>query len=400
MKKSFLSSLLLLGLLVAPSVSIAAGPSGFTQEQKIFANDGMSNDNFDAVAMSGDGTRMIVGAPGDESFQGSAYVFVRSGTIWAQEQKLTVTGLPNDMFGYAVAMNSDGSRVVVGAHRENGDMGAAYVFSRSGTLWTLEQRLTADDGTINNLFSYTVSLSADGTRVVVGSIGNDSGSGAAYVFVRSGITWTQEQKITASDRAVSDGFGQVGISADGTRIVSGAPGDDSNKGSAYVFTRSGSVWTEEQKLTATDGAAGDQFGISTALSSDGSRAVIGAYFDGDLGSNSGSAYVFSRTGTVWSQEAKLHASNGAAGNQFGGSVAITGAGDRVVVGTTFATGAYTFLKSKKGWSQSQLLVPNDFPGSGDGFGVSVAISADGTRILGGARDGGNQGAAYVFHAGH
>ncbi|MSQ08671.1 MAG: hypothetical protein EXR44_05165, partial [Dehalococcoidia bacterium] len=202
---------------------------------------------------------------------------------WTQQQKLTASdGAANDFFGYSVAVSGD--TAVVGAWGDDSAKGSAYVFTRSGSTWTQQQKLTASDGAAIDYFGYSVAVSGD--TAVVGAYGDDSYKGSAYVFTRSGSTWTQQQKLTASDGAANDYFGgSVAVSGD-TAVV-GAYGDDSEKGSAYVFTRSGSTWTQQQKLTASDGAANDFFGWSVAVSGD--TAVVGARSDD---SSKGSAYMF------------------------------------------------------------------------------------------------------------
>ncbi len=255
---------------------------------------------------------------GSES--GSAYVFVRSGTTWSQQAKLTAfDAAAIDQFGYSVAISGD--TAIVGAYGDDdagSASGSAYVFVRSGTTWSQQAKLTALDAAASDQFGYSVAISGD-TAIVGAYLDDDAGSasGSAYVFVRSGTTWSQQAKLTASDGAASDLFGySVAISGD-TAIV-GAYGDDdagSDSGSAYVFVRSGTTWSQQAKLTALDAAAVDCFGYSVAISGD--TAIVGAYLDDDAGSASGSAYVFVRSGTTWSQQAKLTASDGAASDQFG-----------------------------------------------------------------------------------
>ncbi|MFC2041905.1 FG-GAP repeat protein, partial [Chloroflexota bacterium] len=310
-------------------------------EIKLTAGDGSVEDWFGlSLAISGD--TAVVGAYRDDdngSDSGSAYVFVRSGTSWTQQAKLTASdGAGDDWFGSSVAISGD--TAVVGAFYDddNGaDSGSAYVFVRSGTNWTQQAKLTASDGAAEDLFGSSVAISGD--TAVVGADGNDDNgdddngadSGSAYVFVRSGSTWTQQAKLTASDGSEEDSFGRsVAISGD-TAVVGAYRDDDngSDSGSAYVFVRIiGSTWTQQAKLTASDGAADDRFGLSVGISGD--TTVVGAYGDDDNGSESGSAYVFVRSGGTWTPHAKLTASDGAASDWFGLYVAINE--DTAVVG--------------------------------------------------------------------
>jgi hypothetical protein len=212
------------------------------------------------------------------------------------------------------------------------DSGSAYVYVRSGTTWTPQQKLTAGADAAA-LDEFGVSVSVSGDTAVVGAYANDDAgslSGSAYVFLRAGAVWTEQQKLTASDAAASDQFG-ISVSVSGDTAVVGAHGNDdtgSASGSAYVFTRSGTVWTQQPKLTASDAAAGDEFGLSVSVSGD--TAVVGAWRDDGAGNDAGAAYVFVSSGGVWGQQKKLTASDAAADNYFGNSVSVSG--DTVLVG--------------------------------------------------------------------
>ena len=216
-----------------------------------------------------------------------------AGPAWTQQQEFTVSdGAAKDYVGCSVSVNVD--TAVIGAFGRNNQQGSAYVLVRNGTVWTQQQELTASDGAAGDLFGHSVSVSGD--TAVIGAFGRSSQSGAAYVFVRSGGVWSQQQELTAPDGRASEAFG-VSVSVSGDTAVIGAYNTDSDRGAAYVFVRSGGVWSQQQKLTAADGAASDQFGLSVSVSGD--TAVVGA-----LGKNAnrGAAYVFSRSGGVWSQQ--------------------------------------------------------------------------------------------------
>ena len=154
-------------------------------------------------------------------------------------------------------------------------------------------KLVPTDGAASDYFGISVSISSDGNTAIVGAYGDDdkgSISGSAYIYTRSSGVWSQQTKLLASDGSSGDYFGiSVSISSDGNTAIVGARGDDSNSGSAYIYTRSGSTWSQQAKLTASDGAASDYFGISVSISSDGNTAIVGAYQDD---SNRGSAYIF------------------------------------------------------------------------------------------------------------
>ena len=374
----FLTSTLNMGFASASPLEYKLLPEGDAGERFGFA-----------VAISGN--TAVVGAWGDDdngSYSGSAHVFVRSGDSWTQQDKLTASdGAAYDYFGESVAISGD--TVVVGAwgDDDNGSAsGSAYVFVRSGDSWTQQDKLTASDGAAYDYFGISVAINED--TIVVGARGDDdigSVSGSAYVFVRSGDSWTQQDKLTPSDGAAGDYFGES-VAISGDTVVVGACRDDDNgsySGSAYVFVHSDDSWTQQDKLTPSDGAADDYFGESVAIC--GNTAVVGAWGDDDNGSVSGSAYVFLRSGGSWTQQDKLTASDGAAGDYFGESVAISG--NIVVVGARGdddnggASGsAYVLVRSGDGWSQKDKLTPSD-GAAGDYFGKSVAI-IEGISVIG------------------
>ena len=380
------------------------------QQVRLRASDASPNDRFGAsVAISGD--TVVVGSYGDNvgagSFQGSAYVFVHSGTTWSQQQKLTASdGAPDDRFGYSVGISGD--TVVVGSYGANAYQGSAYVFVRSGTTWSQQQKLTASDGAADDYFGHSVCI--DGDTVVVGAgeddVGANANQGSAYVFVRSGTTWQQQQKLTAIDGATIDQFG-ISVSISGNTTVVGAFGANVDRGSAYVFVRSGTTWMHQQQLIASDGDASDAFGVSVAISGD--TVVVGANQD-DVGANlhQGSAYVFVRSGATWWQQQKLTAIDGVANRVFGSSVAISG--DTAIVGSAsdqvfpvlglYPGSAYAFVRTGTSWSQQKLTASDG--AFQDLFGASVAISGA-TVVVGASYDdvgaSFDQGSAYLFTCG-
>ncbi len=387
----------------------------WTQQAKLTASDGAAGDNFGtSVALSGD--TALVGAPSDNiganTDQGSAYVFTRTGTTWSQRAGLGATdGAANDLFGYSVALSGD--TAIVGAFLDdigaNINQGSAWVFSRVGSAWVgPDLKLTASDGAAYDHFGKSVAISGDTTIVGANfhSVGANSHQGLAYIFARTGPNWSQQAELTASDGAAFHSFGEsVAISGD-TAIV-GAPGANvganADRGAAYVFVRTGLTWTQQSKLTASDGAAGDLFGISVAIS--GNTVLVGAVFDdASASSDQGSAYIFTRSGTTWSQQSKLTASDGAAGDRFGESVAISGG--TALVGARFDDvganadqgSAYMFTRSGTTWSQLVKLTASD-GAADDQFGLSVGLSGD-TAIVGAHTDavGENayQGSAYIY----
>jgi len=384
--------------------------NNFVERQQLLADDGAAADRFGHVVAL-DADTVVVGAPendiGANADQGAAYVFTRNGAVWTQQQRLIAAdGEAGDRFGFSVALSGD--TLVVGAPEDdNGGLrnqGSAYVFVRSGAVWAQQQKLVAADGAINDFFGRSVALSGD--TVVTGAggdtIGANVGQGSAYVFTRSSTSWTQQQKLTANDGARGDRFGDA-VALNGDTLVAGADGVNGDQGAVYVFVRSGAAWTRRQKLVAIDGRSDEFFGQSVALSGD--TLLVGAP-SADIGEtfHQGAAYVFVRNGAGWTPQQKLTANDGAAIDDFGASVALSG--DTAVVGALGDDNgalmdqgsAYIFTRGGAVWTQQQKLAAND-GAAGDAFGRSVALSGD-TVVVGapfkkiGANA--NQGSAYVF----
>ena len=385
----------------------------FSQQQKLTASDGASLDHF-GLSVSISGETIVVGATGDDiganMNQGSVYVFARSGAAWSQQQKLTASdGAADNFFGGSVAIS--GETLVIGASGtdagKNGNQGSAYVFVRTGATWSEQQKLTASDGAADDRFGGSVAIS--GETLVIAAQSDDTGAnlnqGSAYVFVRTASSWTQQQKLTAADGAAGDNLGSS-VSISGETIVAGAYhsriGPEISAGSAYVFVRTGVVWSQQQKLIASDADDFDRFGTSVAIS--GETIVVGAPEIIDF-HYTGTAYVFVRTGTVWSQQQKL--TGGGEDSMFGTDVAISG--ETLVIGAWLGDvganrnqgSAFVFVRTSAVWSQRPRLTASDGTGE-DYFGNAVAISGE-TIVVGSYNDrvGSNfsQGSAYVFACG-
>ena len=394
-------------------VLAAASPTARAQceLQKLTASDASPGDEF-AYSMAADGEVAVVGAiSGDREGvpnSGSAYVLRRTGIEWAQETELTATdGVAGDEFGVSVAIHQD--LIVVGARDDSevaNDAGAAYVFRRSAGVWEEEDKLIALDPASFDHFGTTVAVQND--VAVVGSPDDDddgSRSGSVYVFRYNGVDWDQEQKLTAADAGAMDRFGWS-VAIDGNTILIGALQDDdvfNDSGSAYVFVYNGAVWEQQAKLNPTDPAAIAQFGRSVSIDADG--ALVGAWQDDDTGFFTGSAYVFRRSGTVWAQEDKIVADDAADFRWFGyavslrGDVALVGAfgdGD----GGSEAGAAYLFRRDGSDWPQDSKLTAGD-PAANDRLGWSAALTAD-AALVGAYHDddgGGDSGSVYVFGIG-
>lgn len=407
---------------IAARQTAGSGPSGralstgslaYFEDQQVGPEtngDGAQDDAFgSSVALVGNVA--LIGVPlddvGGNIDQGSVYVFVRNGTTWSQQTKLTaIDGAAGDKFGFSVALSGDTALVGApyGDVSSNSDQGAAYVFVRSGTTWSQQAKLTATDGAAIDQFGFSVALSGD-TALIGANLadGANQNQGAAYVIVRSGTAWSQQTKLTVTNGGFGDQFG-ASVALSGETALVGAPNGDvatnGNEGTAYVFIREGgTIWSLQQTLTADSPASNDKFGASVALDTD--TALVGAPSD-DVGSNpdQGSVYVFVRSGATWIRQSTLTASDPAASAQFGNSVSLSG--DTALVGEAHNTApggsAYVFVRSTGGWSESKKLIADDGK-AGDLFGSAVAIS-DTTALIGApqAKVGiyQAQGSAYFF----
>jgi len=358
-----------------------------------------------SVSLSGDGNTAVVGGPFDSDGAGAAWVYTRSGGVWSQQgPKLVGTGaLGYALQGYSVSLSGDGNTAIVGGVADNGNAGATWVYTRSGGVWSQQAKLVGTGAVIPPQASqgHSVSLSDDGNTAVVGGPNDNNNAGAAWVFTRSGGVWSQQAKLvgagTEGPISVSQGA-SVSLSGDGNTAVVGGPGDNDETGAAWVFTRSGGVWTQQgSKLVGADvvGPGAAEQGYSVSLSGDGNTAIVGGIGDHTLG---GAAWVFTRSGGVWNQQAKLVGADVVAPGfaEQGYSVSLSGDGNTAIVGGPFdsnsAGAAWVFTRSGGVWTQrGPKLV-----GSGaiifGALGDSVALSGDArTAIVGSQID-----AAWTF----
>jgi len=373
------------------------------QQAYIKASNPGEGANFGStVALSRDGNTMAVaayyessaatGINGNENDRsipeaGAVYIFTRSGNTWSQQAyiKASNTGqaavgdgfAEGDQFGYSIALSSDGNTLAVGAIGEdsaatgvNGDQadnmanqsGATYVFTRNGSAWTQQAYIKSAMTRPNVLFGYSMGLSANGDTLAVAEYDADRGKGALYVLARSGGTWSHQARIQAENAENGDSLGySLAISDDGNTIAAGAadedcmiPGinqagcdkdqpQDNSSGAAYVFVRSGSTWTQQAFIKASNPGKQDWFGIRIAISGDGDTVAVGATNedssakgingkqDDDTALEAGAVYVFRRTGTAWAQQAYVKASNSGAGDEFGSSLALSSDGRTMLV---------------------------------------------------------------------
>jgi len=367
-------------VLTAANNAPSAGndPSLMAAARAAFADDGGASDKLGgAVAISGD--TAVVGASGHDvegEDAGAAYVFTRIGARWVQQAKLVASDPgAGASFGAAVGISED--TVVVGATGDDHAgrfSGSAYVFTRTDGTWTQQAKLTASDAEQYDNFGLSVSVSGD--SIAVGVPGDQMTTGSVYIFTRSGSAWTQQTRLVAdsSDRALW--FGNA-VSLDGDTIAIGHPRTaelyGAESGAVYVFTRTAGVWTKQARLIADDYANWMQFGYSVALSGD--SVLVGA-----PARRPGSAYVFTRSGTAWSQQAKLTASDTTVDDSFASAVALSG--DTAIIGSPSDNGkgvksgaVRVFVRTASGWTQAEKFVPSD-ASTNDQFGYSVALSGE------------------------
>ena len=513
-----------LACLLAASGSLAFGQ--LRQTAYIKASNAEMGDHFGdggaldghAVALSGDGNTLAVGAPLESSnargvngnqndnslySSGAVYIFTRSGTGWSQQAYIKASNPgQSDKFGFVVALSQDGSTLAVSAPGEasaakgvndnqNDDSipeaGAVYVFTRSGTAWSQQAYIKAsntgeagvgDQFSDGDRFGFSLALSADGATIAVGAIAEDSGakgingdqndnsqpgSGAVYVFGRNGANWSQQAYIKASNTDAADLFGySVGLSADGNTLAASAYDEDSSAreingvqdknrrgtGAIYVFMRAGASWSQQAYLKASNAETGDSLGYSIAISQDGNTIAGGAgdedcrmpgVFAGAVhlcqddqpeDNSNGAVYVFVRNGTTWTQQAFIKSSNPGKEDWFGSRLTLSGDGNTLAVGAQVEDGGskgingdqknqsaedsgaiYFFTRTGATWKQVAYVKASNADAY-DEFGSAMALSKDGKLMAVGARGeasaakgvNGNQndnsalgaGAVYIF----
>jgi FG-GAP repeat len=376
------------------------------------ANQGMS------VALSADGNTAIVGGPGPNNADrdrppsvgpaGAAWVFTRSGAGWRQQAKLVGTtadyggGLWSQ--GASVAVSADGNTAIIGGPSDNKTTGAVWVYTRSGGVWTQQGNKLVGSGAGEPPLlpgqGMSVALSADGNTAIIGGWEAEG----AWVFTRSGGVWSQQGKKLVGTGAVGkarQGM-SVALSADGNTAMVGGWSDNSKTGAAWVFTRNGGVWTQQgKKLVGSDAVGSARQGMSVALSADGNTAIVGGPGDNPwdrhapfgLGA-AGAAWVFTRSSGVWTQQNKLVGTGAVA--RLGTSVALSGDSNIAIVGGFAEDGgvAVVFTRTGGQWAQGKKLVGTGAVGKSA---PSVALSADGRVVmLGASNDNGGVGAAWVF----
>ena len=346
-----------------------------------------------SVALSADGATALIGGGGLEDAVGAGWVFTRSGSGWKKPARLTEVGATGGSnFGTSVAVSADGKTALVGGPDDNNGRGAVWVFEWSGSGWAQQGgKLTAGaKASSTTSFGWSVALSGDGKTALVGAPDYGSG-GAAFVFKRSGFTWKLSTMLTGGGESGAGYFGgSVALSADGKTALIGGPHDLEGDGAAWVFIRSGSGWKQQAgKLTGGRATVDANFGDSVALSANGNTALIGGL---DNNNSAGAAWVFTRSGSNWAQQAKLTGTGA-----FGFSVALSGDGNTALITGVNANAGWAFTRSGKKWTQQNpTLAASGATGDHDLTG-HAAISADGkTALIGGSIRNGSSFRSVVW----
>ena len=361
-----------------------------TQLAELKASDAIAGDGFGGGSVAIAGNSAVVGATGHGN--GRAYVFTKTAAGWTQVAELKGSATLGACFGSAVAVS--GTTVVVNDACYADNTGRVYVFTREATGWRLTAQLEGSDINPNDKFGYPVAISGD--TLVAGAFQHESYAGRAYVFSQTASGWKQTAELRDPDGIVGDDFGiSVGVSE--STVVVGAYGDANGAGRAYVFSKAASAWKLTAELKGSDTAASDEFGTSVAIS--GATIVVGA----QDARRTGRAYVFTKTATGWRQVAELKGSRSA--GLFGYSAGVSGntilvsapvVGEEVSFPSTAPGQAYVYTKTAAGWTQVAELRGSG-AARGDSFGYWVAIS--GADALVGEPSAVSQvgGRAFLFH---
>jgi hypothetical protein len=379
----------------------------FVQQGSKLVGTGASGSAYQGVgvSLSDDGSTALVGGYYDNFGVGAAWCYTKSGGVWTQQgTKLVGTGnVGQSQQGTSVSLSGDGNTAVVGGFSDNAGVGAAWIFTRSGGVWTQQGSKLVGSGSVGPPYQgVSVAISDDGNTVIVGGPGDSGNVGAAWVYTRSGGVWTQQGSKLVGSGAVAPSYqGQVvSISADGNTAMVGGYGDNGNTGAAWVFVRSGGVWSQQGAKLIGTGATGSAWqGSSVSLSDDGNTAVEGG--QSDAGSR-GAAWVFTRSGGVWTQQGgKLWGSGGALPSFQGYAVSVSGDGNTLISGGYYdSTGygaAWIFTRVGGAWTQlGSKLIGAGAVGSANQA-QSVSLSGDGTTaLIGGFVDNGGVGSAWIF----
>ena len=378
------------------------------QGDKLIGSDvkGNAQQGF-SVSLSADGNTAIVGAPQDDAASGAAFIFQRIDSIWTQQgPKLIgsdVTGTGQSNQGYSVSISADGNTAIIGGLKDKFNLGAAWIFTRKGSTWVQQGPKLVGTGSVGgSIFQGTsVCLSADGNTAIIGGYGDNFNTGAAWVFIRNGERWIQQGNKISGTGALGAAYqgSSVSLSADGNTAIIGGEMDNSGLGASWIFTRTEGIWTQQgSKIVGSNAINTSYQGSSVNLSADGNTAIIGGYGDS---SNCGAAWVFSRKNDKWYQQGKKLVGSTPERNAYQGiSVSLSADGNTALIGGNGANynsgAAWIFNRTDSIWLEKDKLLGSGAKGASQ-QGNGVSLSADGgTAIIGGILDNTNVGASWVF----
>ena len=387
--------------------TVTATPYPSAQQGSKLVGTGSSGTDLNqgfSVAISADGNTAVVGGPGDNSQIGAAWVYIRSAGAWAQQgSKLVGTGATGAASqGSSVALSADGNTAIIGGNQDKSGVGAAWVFTRTGIAWSQQGSKLVGTGSVGTPNQgQSVSLSADGNTAIVGGYFDNSNAGAAWIYTRSGATWAQQgAKLVGAGAtgAASQGI-SVSLSADGNTAMVGGYDDNSAVGAAWVYIRLAGTWSQQgPKLVGTGNIGPAEEGQAVSLSADGNTAIVGGMTDN---SGVGASWIFTRNGTTWAQQGARLLGTGVGFANQGSSVSLSADGNTAIVGgfndNSSLGAAWVFIRRNGTW----FITAPKLVGSGNtgpaGLGNAISLSADGnTAIAGGLFDNNGAGAAWVF----
>lgn len=387
------------------TVSSSVPPAAQQGNKLVGTNASSGAEQGRSVRISADGNTAVVGGYLDNGGLGAVWVYTRSNGVWSQQgTKLTPTGNAGNCYhGWRVSISADGNTVIAGAILDNGNVGAAFVHTRTNGVWSQQAKLVGTGNVGASQQGSSVALSADGNTAVVGGFADNTNQGAVWIFTRTGSSWSQQgAKLvgTGNVGAAQQGWSSA-ISADGNTVIVGGQTDNGDNGAAWIFTRAADVWTQQgNKLVGTGNVGAARQAFDVGLSADGNTAVLSGWQDNG---STGASWIFTRTAGVWSQQgAKLVATGGAGNAAVGVSVTISADGNTVMAGGASDNGnqgaIWAFTRTGSSWTQEG----NKRVGTGgigtSRLGVSISLSADGnTVIAGGNFDDNFRGAAWVFN---
>jgi hypothetical protein len=394
-------------------VTVEATPAGasYTQQGAKLVGTGTSGTLTamgSALKISADGSTAAVGGALDNGYDGGVWIYSRTGSSWTQQaSKILGTGVipgaaGGATQGYAVGISADGNTLMSGGAYDDDIKGAVWFFTRSGTSWTQQgPKITpADVSGTTAAFGAAGELSADGNTAIIGGFYDNAQGGAAWIYTRSGTSWTQQAKLIASNPVGTAAQGiSVAISADGNTALVGGAADDSGLGAAWVFTRSGTNWIQQSKLIPTGNTGTANFGIGVALSANGNTAAVGGAGDN---SGVGATWIYTRSGSSWTQQGtKLLGSSQVGPAAAGTSVSLSADGNTLMSGgasdDSGVGASWIYTRSGTTWTQQGSKIVGSGSGVNSYFGSVAAMNAEGSVMMcGGPYDSSFLGAVWVF----